>query len=372
MTSRSSGTPLRRSPSLSRMRAPTSEVASRNSRLADEKEYLERELRHEFADIVGNSPALRRVLKAVKTVAPTDSTVLLLGETGTGKELIARAVHNLSPRRERTFVRMNAAALPTGLLESELFGHEKGAFTGAAAAPNRAARARRPRHALPRRSRRHSAGSPAQAAAGPAGARVRAARQHAHPARGRARRRRDEPRSRADGRGRDRSEATSTTASTSSRSTSRRCASGSRTFRRWRSTSRRQYSRRMGRQVPAIPDPRCRRSRPGLAGQHPRTAERHRAGGDRLVRSESRAAAAGPSAETPAIRIDDEALGSVNGCERLDAAGHRTRCDSAGAARIGRRHRRAVGRGRAPRAQADDAAVEDAEAGDQTADVLNR
>jgi formate hydrogenlyase transcriptional activator len=110
------------------------QVASLNSRLADEKEYLEHELRHEFADIVGNSPALRRILKSVKTVAPTDSTVLLLGETGTGKELIARAIHNLSPRRDRTFVRMNAAALPAGLLESELFGHERGAFTGAAAA----------------------------------------------------------------------------------------------------------------------------------------------------------------------------------------------------------------------------------------------
>ena len=73
------------------------------------------------------------MLKAVKTVAPTDSTVLLLGETGTGKELIARAIHNLSPRRERTFVRMSVAALPPGLLESELFGHERGAFTGATA-----------------------------------------------------------------------------------------------------------------------------------------------------------------------------------------------------------------------------------------------
>ena len=79
------------------------------------------------------SPALRTILKAVKTVAPTDSTVLILGETGTGKELIARAIHDLSPRRERTFVRMSAAAMPPGLLESELFGHEKGAFTGATA-----------------------------------------------------------------------------------------------------------------------------------------------------------------------------------------------------------------------------------------------
>ena len=109
------------------------EVTDRNAQLIDEKQYLERELHHEFAEIIGTSVALRRVLKAVKTVAPADSTVLLLGETGTGKELIAHAIHNLSPRRDRTFVRMNAAAMPPGLLESELFGHEKGAFTGATA-----------------------------------------------------------------------------------------------------------------------------------------------------------------------------------------------------------------------------------------------
>ena len=84
-----------------------------------------------FADIVGKSPAIQRVLEQVAIVAPTDSTVLLHGETGTGKELIARAIHNLSSRRERLYVRMNCAAIPSGLLESELFGHEKGAFTGA-------------------------------------------------------------------------------------------------------------------------------------------------------------------------------------------------------------------------------------------------
>jgi formate hydrogenlyase transcriptional activator len=109
------------------------EVTDRNAHLIDEKQYLERELHNEFVEIIGTSVALRRVLKSVKTVAPTDSTVLLLGETGTGKELIAHAVHNLSPRSGRTFVRMSAAALPATLLESELFGHEKGAFTGATA-----------------------------------------------------------------------------------------------------------------------------------------------------------------------------------------------------------------------------------------------
>jgi formate hydrogenlyase transcriptional activator len=84
-----------------------------------------------FERIIGSSPALRHVLQLVETVAPSDSTVLLLGETGTGKELIARAIHERSRRKERTFVKLNCAAIPTGLLESELFGHEKGAFTGA-------------------------------------------------------------------------------------------------------------------------------------------------------------------------------------------------------------------------------------------------
>ncbi len=107
-------------------------TASRD-RLEDERLYLESEIRSEynFEDIVGKSPALQKVLEQVSIVAPTDSTALLLGETGTGKELIARAIHNLSPRRERTFVRLNCAAIPSGLIESELFGHEKGAFTGA-------------------------------------------------------------------------------------------------------------------------------------------------------------------------------------------------------------------------------------------------
>jgi len=106
--------------------------ASRN-RLEDERLYLESEIRAEynFEDLVGKSAGLRKVLDQIEIVAPTGSTVLLHGETGTGKELIARAVHNLSPRRDRTFVRLNCAAIPSGLVESELFGHEKGAFTGA-------------------------------------------------------------------------------------------------------------------------------------------------------------------------------------------------------------------------------------------------
>jgi formate hydrogenlyase transcriptional activator len=111
------------------------QISDLTDKLAQEKLYLEGEIRTEanFEEIVGTSPALQRVLKLVETVAPTNSTVLIYGETGTGKELIARAIHNLSPRSPKTFVRLNCAALPSGLLESELFGHEKGAFTGAVA-----------------------------------------------------------------------------------------------------------------------------------------------------------------------------------------------------------------------------------------------
>ncbi|HEU4344619.1 MAG TPA: sigma 54-interacting transcriptional regulator [Candidatus Binatia bacterium] len=111
------------------------QVVDRAKQLSEEKLYLQDEIRTEynFEEIVGESPTLRRILEQLQTVAPTDSTILILGETGTGKELIARAIHNLSARRERTLVKVNCAAIPTGLLESELFGHEKGAFTGAIA-----------------------------------------------------------------------------------------------------------------------------------------------------------------------------------------------------------------------------------------------
>ena len=111
------------------------QIAALKDKLAEEKLYLEDEIRtaYDFEEIVGESPVWKRALRDVETVAPTDSTVLIRGESGTGKELVARALHHLSHRRGRTFVRMNCAAIPTGLLESELFGHEKGAFTGAIA-----------------------------------------------------------------------------------------------------------------------------------------------------------------------------------------------------------------------------------------------
>jgi formate hydrogenlyase transcriptional activator len=109
------------------------EVAQLKDRLAGEKRYLEGEIRSEMRwdEIVGSSPALKRVLDYASIVATTDSTVLITGETGTGKERVARAIHSMSRRKDRSFIKLNCAAIPTGLLESELFGHEKGAFTGA-------------------------------------------------------------------------------------------------------------------------------------------------------------------------------------------------------------------------------------------------
>jgi PAS domain S-box-containing protein len=118
---------------IGRLREMTDRLQDAREKLAQEKTYLEGQIQTElgFEEIIGQSLALREVLKNVRVVAPTDSTVLLLGETGSGKELIARSVHSLSSRRQQTFIKLNCAAVPVGLLESELFGHEKGAFTGA-------------------------------------------------------------------------------------------------------------------------------------------------------------------------------------------------------------------------------------------------
>jgi formate hydrogenlyase transcriptional activator len=111
------------------------QIEELKNRLAEEKLYLEDEIRteYQFAEIIGHSAPIKNILRQVEVVAPADTTVLIQGETGTGKELIARALHHLSTRKERTFVKLNCAAIPGGLLESELFGHEKGAFTGAIA-----------------------------------------------------------------------------------------------------------------------------------------------------------------------------------------------------------------------------------------------
>lgn len=118
---------------IAQLKEVTERLQDARDKLAQEKSYLEEQIQAElgFEKIIGQSPALLEVLKNVRVVAPTDSTVLLLGETGTGKELVARSVHALSSRRDQTFIKLNCAAVPEGLLESELFGHEKGAFTGA-------------------------------------------------------------------------------------------------------------------------------------------------------------------------------------------------------------------------------------------------
>ena len=142
-----------------------SELSESKDRLAEEGLYLRDEIRteHHFEDILGNSSGLRQVLRQVETVAPNETTVLIQGETGTGKELIARAIHDLSSRRDNIFVKLNCAAIPLGLLESELFGHERGAFTGSDQPQGRPLRNRSQGHAVSRRSRRHPARTAAQA-----------------------------------------------------------------------------------------------------------------------------------------------------------------------------------------------------------------
>ena len=159
------------------------QIAELKDKLSEEKLYLQDEIRTEynFEEIIGESPALKTVLEQLQTVAPTDSTILLLGETGTGKELIARAIHNLSARRERTLVKVNCAAIPTGLLESELFGHEKGAFTGADCATSRPVRTGAPGHArFWMRSATSRPDLQPEAPACTSGTGVRASRQRAH------------------------------------------------------------------------------------------------------------------------------------------------------------------------------------------------
>jgi PAS domain S-box-containing protein len=157
-------------------------VEQEKARLQLQNQYLQEEIKavHNFEEIVGRGPRLTAVLDAVRRVAATDTTVLITGETGTGKELVARALHSASKRKDRPLIKVNCAALPGGLLESELFGHEKGAFTGADRPARGPLRAGRGRHPLPRRGRRAAPGGAGQAAARPPGARVRARRRVRH------------------------------------------------------------------------------------------------------------------------------------------------------------------------------------------------
>ena len=147
------------------------ELRKAKERLTEEKLYLEHEIDTElgFENIIGKSHSLRAVMEAVGKVAASDATVLLLGETGTGKELIARAIHRLSQREGNAFIKMNCAAIPSGLLESELFGYEKGAFSGAATQEDRPPRTGRQGHNIPRRNWRNLPRAPAQAPARIAG-----------------------------------------------------------------------------------------------------------------------------------------------------------------------------------------------------------
>ena len=173
-----------------------SRIEQLNARLAQQKLYLEDEIRSDglFEEIIGRSAALRRVLREVETVAPTDSTVLITGETGHRQGAGGAGDPQLSARRDSRSSSSTARPFPTGLLESELFGHERGAFTGAVSAAHRPLRAGQPGHAVPGRDRRDAAGAAGQAAARAAGARVRAAGQRAHAAHRRAPHGRHQPR----------------------------------------------------------------------------------------------------------------------------------------------------------------------------------
>ena len=237
-----------------RPEVPRTRPSSRRDRLQPENLYLRRDAlgRPDSGSIVGQSATVRRVLEQARQVAATDSTVLLLGETGTGKELIAAHIHELSARRGRTMVRVNCAAIPGTLIESELFGREKGAFTGGAGETGRAVRAGRPFDDFSRRDRRPAARRAGQAAARARGAADRAARQSPAGARERQDRRRDPPRPRTAHCRRCVPARTSTTVSTSFRFSCRRCASAPTIFPRlvWRFVD--EFSKSFGKRIETI------------------------------------------------------------------------------------------------------------------------
>jgi formate hydrogenlyase transcriptional activator len=336
-------------------------LGDRNDQLLEEKQYLEADLAQEFGDIVGKSPALKKVLQTVKTVAPTDATVLILGETGTGKELIARAVHRLSPRSARTFVRLSAAALPTTLLESELFGYEKGAFTGAAAA--KVGRLELADHGTLFLDEVGDLPLEVQPKL------LRVLQEREFERLGSTRTRHADVRIIA---------ATSRDLDRMVEDDSFRSdlfyrlnvfpirippLRGARTTsRHWRATSpsaSRSACRRPGRDFAAD---RADAAGLALARQYPRARERHRTRGDRdlgsdVVRARPRCAGEG-------ARAGRQQIG--------DAARHGTRDDRPRAARLGRRGRRTVRRGGAARAETHDAPVDDAEAGHPPARLLTR
>ena len=213
--------------SSARSSSPRTARSGRTSRSATSK----------FGNIIGRSQRMRQVFDLIIQAAPSRSTILIQGESGTGKELVARAIHTNSPRADRAFVTVNSGNLPPDLLESNLFGHVKGAFTGAVY-PKKGLfeLADRGTHLL-RRDRQHPARDPAQAAARDAGARVHAAGRRREHQGGRADRRGDQRRPAPDDGGSSASARTSTTACTSSPCSCRRCASARRTSRCWCSTS---------------------------------------------------------------------------------------------------------------------------------------
>ena len=228
--------------------------------------------------IVSESAAVRHALAQVEQVAPTPSTVLLLGETGVGKEVFAQTIHELSARHQRQMIRVSCAAIPSALIESELFGRERGAYTGALYAADRPLRSRPPVDPLPRRNRRALGGSPGQAAPRAPGPRDRAARQHAADQGRCPHHRRQQPQSRKGGRRQGRFGRTCSTGSTCSRSSSRRSGSGSRTFRGWSWEFVNEFSKALG-QADRIDLEGVDAATAALlvAGEHPRAAQRHRA-----------------------------------------------------------------------------------------------